>query len=200
MKISNINNNEGQHIYAAEKSSHLDNWLRKLLQPPEKTLMPYVRSGMTVLDLGCGTGYFSIPMGNLVGPNGQVIAVDVQSAMLKKLEGKLTNNANKNRIMLVEGEVTSLSFSNEIDFALAAYVFHELPDQLATLKHLHGIVKQGGVILILEPNFIVARAAFKRTIKYASLAGFQINRYRNTLFSRSILLRKSRCTLSHGIT
>jgi ubiquinone/menaquinone biosynthesis C-methylase UbiE len=191
MKISNIDCNPGQHIYAAEKSSHLDNWLRKIFQPPEQTLMRYVKSGMTVLDLGCGTGYFSIPMSNLVGANGKVIAVDVQSAMLEKLESKLTNSTNKNRITLIEGEVTSLRFSNEIDFALAAYVFHELPDQFAALKHLHDIVKPGGVILILEPNFVVTRAAFKRTIQYASLAGFQISRYRNTLFSRSILLLKN---------
>jgi ubiquinone/menaquinone biosynthesis C-methylase UbiE len=190
MMSNNINSNESQHVYAAEKSSHLDSWLRKILQPPGKTLRRYVRSGMTVLDLGCGTGFFTIPMSNLVGTNGQVIAVDVQPAMLKKLEGKLINHANRSRIIIVEGEVTALSVSHKIDFTLAAYVFHELPDQLATLKHLHGILKQGGQILILEPNFVVTRAAFRKTIKYASLAGFQITRVRSTLFSRSILLTK----------
>jgi ubiquinone/menaquinone biosynthesis C-methylase UbiE len=77
MKIDNSNSNESQHVYAAEKSSHLDSWVRKILQPPGKTLMRHVRAGMTVLDLGCGTGFFTIPMGSLVGTNGQVIAVDV---------------------------------------------------------------------------------------------------------------------------
>jgi ubiquinone/menaquinone biosynthesis C-methylase UbiE len=115
--------------------------------------------------------------------------------MLKNLEGKLINHAIRSRIMIVEGEVTSLSLSNKIDFTLAAYVFHELPDQLATLKHLHGMLRQDGKILILEPNFVVTRAAFRKTIDYASLAGFETTRFPLTLLSRSILLTKGRASV-----
>src|SRR5262245_50221747 len=45
-----------------------------------------LRPGMRVLDVGCGPGRVSIPAARLVGPQGEVVAVDVQDAMLKKLQ------------------------------------------------------------------------------------------------------------------
>ena len=54
----------------------LDNPFRKLLQNPSKIVGEYIRQGDTVIDLGCGPGFFSIPMAGFVGENGKVIAVD----------------------------------------------------------------------------------------------------------------------------
>lgn len=63
-----------------------DNLLRKLVQDPEKIIKPYVRGGSTVLDIGCGMGYFTIPLARLVGEKGQVIATDIQEQMLSALQ------------------------------------------------------------------------------------------------------------------
>jgi 2-polyprenyl-3-methyl-5-hydroxy-6-metoxy-1,4-benzoquinol methylase len=49
----------------------IDNRLRRLLHDPERLLGPYVTPGMTVLDVGCGMGWFSIPMAKLVGTQGR---------------------------------------------------------------------------------------------------------------------------------
>ena len=50
---------------------------RRWVQDPEEIVKPYVRRGSTVLDIGCGMGYFTIPLAGLVGEEGQVIALDI---------------------------------------------------------------------------------------------------------------------------
>jgi ubiquinone/menaquinone biosynthesis C-methylase UbiE len=61
----------------------LDNKIRRWLQNPRKILAPYIQEGMTVLDIGCGPGFFSIEMAQLVGKSGKVFAADLQEGMLQ---------------------------------------------------------------------------------------------------------------------
>src|SRR5437868_8621484 len=60
--------------------------LRKFAPNPDKILSPYVKEGMTVLDIGSAMGFFSIPMAQMVGPEGKVICVDMQEKMLERLQ------------------------------------------------------------------------------------------------------------------
>jgi 2-polyprenyl-3-methyl-5-hydroxy-6-metoxy-1,4-benzoquinol methylase len=64
------------------KAYTFDNPIRKLLHPPRRVLGAYIKERMTVMDVGCGMGHFSIGMAKLVGENGKVIAVDLQQKML----------------------------------------------------------------------------------------------------------------------
>ncbi len=64
-----------------------DNPFRKIYQDPFTILTPYLKNGDTAVDLGCGMGYFSIPMAELVGDRGKVVAVDLQERMLPGFEG-----------------------------------------------------------------------------------------------------------------
>ena len=64
----------------------LDNPLRRLFQNPEEILKDFVRTGDACLDVGCGIGYFTIPMAKLAGPSGNVTAVDLQPQMLAGVE------------------------------------------------------------------------------------------------------------------
>jgi len=68
---------KNEHVCPVEKAGGLDSGIRKLLQRPKKILGNYVESGMTVLDLGCGPGFFSVEMAEMVGASGKVIAVDM---------------------------------------------------------------------------------------------------------------------------
>ena len=77
-----------------------DNPFRRFLHSPEKILGPYVAEGMTVLDVGCGMGFFSIGLAKLVGNKGCVIAVDVQQKMLNALEKRAEKAGVLNRIRI----------------------------------------------------------------------------------------------------
>ena len=63
----------------------IDNPLRRWVHNPHAILSPYVTTGMTVLDFGCGMGLFAIALAKLVGETGKVIAVDLQQQMLDVL-------------------------------------------------------------------------------------------------------------------
>ena len=71
-----------------------DNPLRRLIHDPEKILAPYVESGDAVLDVGCGMGYFSLGLAKLVGPEGKVIAADLQPQMLAGLKKRAAAQRN----------------------------------------------------------------------------------------------------------
>ena len=80
---------DGNRVCPVSLAGGLDSGIRKLLQNPGRILNAHVREGMTVLDLGCGPGFFSVEMARRVGESGSVIAVDLQEGMLERLRKKL---------------------------------------------------------------------------------------------------------------
>src|SRR5574341_1266039 len=75
----------GSHVCPWWLAYTFDNPLRRLAHDAGKILSPYLREGMTAVDLGCGMGYFSIAMAGIVGNQGTVISVDIQKEMLAVL-------------------------------------------------------------------------------------------------------------------
>ena len=87
-------------ICPVERAGHLDNRIRRWLQRPRNILAPYVKAGMTVLDIGCGPGFFTIDMARIVGDSGRVIAADLQAAMLQKAQNVGLESAEGPRVLL----------------------------------------------------------------------------------------------------
>lgn len=101
---------------------------RRLLHDPRKIVGPYVKPGMTVMDVGCGVGWFSIPMAGMVGEQGRVIAIDIQQQMLDMLRRRAEKVGVANRIELDKCEQDRLEVNAEADFALVFAMLHEVPD------------------------------------------------------------------------
>jgi 2-polyprenyl-3-methyl-5-hydroxy-6-metoxy-1,4-benzoquinol methylase len=57
---NNNHMNNNNRVCPVEKAKHLDSFFRKILQNPQKILRKYINKGMTVLDFGCGPGFFTI--------------------------------------------------------------------------------------------------------------------------------------------
>jgi ubiquinone/menaquinone biosynthesis C-methylase UbiE len=88
----------GSHVCPWWAGYFINNRLRHMLRNPEAILDRYVRPGMTVMDLGCGMGLFSIAMARKVGGQGCVIAVDIQPRMLDVLQRHAEKSGMATRI------------------------------------------------------------------------------------------------------
>jgi len=146
---------------------------------------------MTVLDLGCGPGFFSIDMAKMVGKSGRVIASDLQEGMLQKLKDKIQGTELEERITLHKCEENKIGVSENVDFALAFYMVHEVPNQEEFLNEIGSILKPNGQVLIVEPPFHVSKAAFEEFIRKARDVGFTPVERPKVLLSKTVILKRS---------
>ena len=166
----------------------LDNFFRGWIHNPRKIFNGLVKEGMTVLDVGCGPGVFSIAMAEMVGKNGKVIAADLQDGMLEKVKSKL-NESNKAIIKLHKCGEERIGVNEKVDFVLVFYVLHEVPSQEGFLREIKSILKPGGRVLIIEPKFHVTEKAFEQSISTATSIGFKGENGPKVFGSRSVILK-----------
>jgi len=150
-----------------------DNRLRRLFHKPEKLLAPYVKPAMTVLDAGCGMGFFSIGMAKMVGDDGCVIAADVQQEMLDVLRKRATRAGVAERIRAHHCRQDKLGVDDPVDFALAFWVVHEAPDPPEFVAQIAACLKPGAKLLVAEPRFIASEDDFDETLEAARAAGLE---------------------------
>lgn len=181
-------------VCPVELAGGLDNVLRRWVQNPLKIMGPYVHEGMTSLDIGCGPGFFTIPMAQLVGDAGRVIAADLQQGMLDIVRRKITGTEIEKRIVLHKCEEKSIGISEQVDFVLLFYMVHEIPDQAVFFGEIARILKPSGQVLIVEPPFHVSKAAFAKTLGEVKTAGLIPSPGPRVLFSKTALLRKDQQT------
>ena len=149
-----------------------DNPVRRLVHDPHKLLEPYVVEGSRVADLGCGMGYFTVEMARLVGPAGEVQAVDVQPQQLRAAERRCRRAGVADRVRFVEATAGSLGLSGPVDFVLAFWMVHEVGDHAALFEQLRAATEPGSRVLVAEPMFHVAREEVEAQMALATAHGF----------------------------
>jgi ubiquinone/menaquinone biosynthesis C-methylase UbiE len=169
----------------------LDNRIRRWLQDPRKILGPYIKEGMTVLDVGCGPGFFSIDLAQMVGKSGRVIASDLQEGMLQKLSKKIQGTELEERIILHKCEKDRIGLSENVDFVLAFYMVHEIPNQEDFFNEIKSILKPNGQVFIVEPPFHTSNTAFEETIAKAQDAGFVSIERPQIFLNKVVILQKA---------
>jgi len=183
-----MTNDKNSHVCPVEIAGGLDNSFRKLLQNPYKIMEPYIIEGMTVLDLGCGPGFFSLEIAKLLKDSGKVIAADLQEGMLEKVRNKIKGTNLEQRVELHKCEKTQIGITEKVDFVLAFYMIHEVPSQDKLLEELKSILKPNGKIYIIEPKFHVSKKSFEVLIDKIKSMGFEIMESPRVFFSRTVLL------------
>jgi ubiquinone/menaquinone biosynthesis C-methylase UbiE len=155
----------------------LVNPLRKLVHKPENILKPYINEGMTVLEVGSGMGFFTLPMARLVGESGHVVCVDLQERMIRAVKKRAGKAGLINRIELRVCTHTSLcidDLAEKVDFALLFAVVHEVPEVKQFFSEIQRSLRKGGLLLFSEPAGHVSREAFAGTLSIAEMLGFRI--------------------------
>lgn len=167
-----------------------DNPLRSWLHNPRTILGPYLREGMTAVDVGCGMGFFSRGMARIVGDSGRVLAVDLQQKMLDILLKRAEQDGVAHRIrrqLAVQGDI---GVTEQVDFVLAFWMAHEVMDEWFFFKQVFAILKPSGTLLIAEPRMHVSRARFEELLSLAREAGFLTTDFPRIGFSRAAALKK----------
>jgi len=168
--------------------------VRKLLQNPNKILKPYVNEAMTVADIGCAMGFFSLPLARMVGKAGKVICVDVQEKMIKSLEKRARKAGLLDRIQtrICNGHSLGLEeFDGQIDFVLASAVVHEVSDIDGFFSQIHSAMKSGSKFLVIEPKMHIPEKDFKATVSIARNNQFAVIDNPEIRSGRAVLLQKT---------
>ena len=165
-----------------------DNPLRRLIHKPHKVLGNYVQAGMTVMDLGCGMGHFSMGMAGLVGGTGRVIAVDLQQKMLDVMERRAQRARLSDRILPHLCRADDIGVNEPVDFILAFWMVHEVPDQSHFFKQLKALLTANGKILIAEPKMHVSAEDLNSTVDIAQSRGLHCIAKPKISFSHTALM------------
>ncbi|MCL4203101.1 MAG: methyltransferase domain-containing protein [Pirellulaceae bacterium] len=109
-----------------------------------------VKAGMTVCDMGCGNGFYSIQLGKMVGPEGRVLAVDVQPQMLEMLKERAAEAGLEN-IEPILGQLHDPKLpAGKLDLILMVDVYHEFSHPEHMLAAMRQSLAPGGVIVLTE--------------------------------------------------
>ena len=182
--------NEPAKVCPWQHAWFLDNWVRRAVHNPDKIIGRYIEEGQTVLDLGCGPGMFSLAMARMVGEGGKVISVDIQDEMLQILRQKSERAGLDSRIILHKSQTGLIGISEKVDFALAFYMVHEVPDRVGFLSEVASLLKPRGRFLIVEPKLHVSKSSFEETVAVAESTGLRRISQPKVLFSRAALLQR----------
>jgi ubiquinone/menaquinone biosynthesis C-methylase UbiE len=167
-----------------------DNVFRRLIQNPGKILGPYVVPGWTVLDVGPGMGYFTIPFARLVGSSGKVIAADLQKHMLDSLRRRAVKAGVQDRIKLQQCTPSQIGIDEPIDFCLVFWMAHEVLDRARFFGEIYSALKPGGLVLLAEPRIHVTRKDFINTVSVVESTGLAVVERPVIFLSYSVLLKK----------
>lgn len=176
-------------IHSVERAGALESSFRYRFQNPKNILGPYLKPGMTVLDLGCGPGFFTTEIARMLHGSGKVVAADIQSGMLEKVSRKITGSDLERIVQIHRCQEKSLNLTDKIDFVLAFYSLHEMSSLDNILDEIKLLLKPEGVILIAEQKFHVQKSLFIGIIDKMEKRGFEITGQPNVFISRAVIMK-----------
>jgi ubiquinone/menaquinone biosynthesis C-methylase UbiE len=180
------------YVCSADHAGWLSTPARRLITDPQRILAGLVSAGDTAADLGCGPGFFTLPLAEMAGDEGAVVAIDLQQEMLDKVAARAAKRGLLDRIRLHRCSADSLGldadFAGRVDFALAFWMVHEVPHASAFLAEVAALLRPGGRLLLVEPKGHVGAAAWQRTIEAAGACGLEPDGAPRVAFSRAALL------------
>jgi SAM-dependent methyltransferase len=124
---------------------------RDATEQPEKVIDALnIVPGSVVADVGAGTGYFSLRIAKRLGPDGKVLATDVQPEMLRQLSEAMKKAGVKNIERLLATANDSKLPANKVDLALMVDVYHELQDPERMMAQIRKSLKDEGRLVLVE--------------------------------------------------
>ncbi len=167
----------------------LDHPLRQRYRDPVQTLTPFgIAPGSVVLDLGCGSGVFTVEMARQVGGNGMVHAVDVQAEMIELAQKRVRSAGLEKRVRFHHAGAYRLPFeTHSVDIAILIATLPEIPNRFLALEEIRRVIRPGGRLAISEEMPHPAYVPASVTRRWLRHAGFRYGGQQGTPFCYNLL-------------
>ena len=168
----------------------LDSDFRRRLQPPQKVIeRSGIKEGMSVLDLGCGSGTFTTFVARAVGRKGRVYALDIQPDMLKQLQEKLSRPENRDikNVELINSSACELPFADgSLDLVYMVSVLQEILDRQRALQEVKRVLGPEGILAISEVLADIDYFLKSTTIRIGRKAGFILDKVSGNVWNYTV--------------
>ena len=136
------------HLFDPKNIDVLEMQERKIWQNPEEILGTIeIKPDFVAADLGCGSGFFTVPLSRKVK---KVYGIDVQKEMLEFLEQKIRRLKIKNIELLLSRENEIPLEDESVDLLISMNTLHEFDDKKRIIEEMRRVLKQGGKVLIAD--------------------------------------------------
>jgi ubiquinone/menaquinone biosynthesis C-methylase UbiE len=142
-----------------------------------------LKPGMTVADVGAGTGLFALPFAERVGPKGTVYAVEIAPAFLKYLDEQARHKGVQDVVRTVRATQESTNLREEsVDVAFVCATYHHFEHPAKVLASLHRALRPGGRLIVIDfdlrkdsPEFVREHARGPKEVYFREIetAGFR---------------------------
>ena len=173
-------------------------WRLRYREPVETVGNLGITAGMTLLDLGCGTGTFTMEMAQMVGSEGIVHAVDLQRPFLENAQKRITEAGLETQVRWHHSGAYQLPIDTSvIDLAIVIATLSEIPDKIAVLAELRRVLKPGARLAVSEelpdPTYVPPQV----TRRQVETAGFTFGGQHGSFFcySQIFLNKKDEMTI-----
>jgi len=176
------------HVFDPRNIDVLEMEDRRIWQNPDEILGKVeIKPDFVAADLGCGSGFFTVPLSRKVK---KVYGIDVQKEMLEFLEQKIRRLKIKNIVPLLSGENEIPLENGSVDLLVSVNTLHEFGDRKRMIEEMRRVLRHGGKALIVDfkkadTDFgppVAIRVSKRRAIGLFEREGFKLLRREDLLY------------------
>jgi ubiquinone/menaquinone biosynthesis C-methylase UbiE len=171
----------------------IDNPWRRTIQPPSKTALRHgIQPGMTVLEVGPGTGTYTVAAARRAGEEGKIVAIDIEPKMVERVRKRMAKEGLMN-IELQVADAHNIPFEDgTFDVIYMITVMGEIPSPEAALREFRRVLSPTGTIALSElfPDPDYPRAS--TLARWATEAGFKLQKKIGNFFYYTLIFEKGR--------
>ena len=170
----------------------IDNPLRQRVQPPDETAIRHgLEPGMTVLEVGPGSGTYTMAAARRVGDEGRVVTIDIEPKMIDRVNRRAVAEEVLNIEARVE-DVYDLPFEEgTFDAAYMIAVIGEIPDPARAIREVCRVLEPGGTLafseLLVDPDYPLSSTLMRWTAE----SGFRLKKRVGNLFYYTLIFEKA---------
>ncbi len=142
-----------EYLWGHEMNATHERMARRTAESEAAFLLPHLRPGMRVLDLGSGPGTITVGLARAVGPDGEVVGVDLSKDEVERGR-RLADYHSITNVRFEQADATALPFGDgEFDAVFTSALLTWLPRPAEGLAELFRVLKSGGIAAVREPAF-----------------------------------------------